>query len=89
MESSEHSGAYITPTKFCSCSLIFRKVGIPRIVLYECASQSHNFTHLNFFSSLYSEKKMRCKLTGNFIGERCHFMVQVTKLLSFKYAFTS
>ena len=51
MESSEHSGAYITHTKFCTCNLIFRKVGIVRIVLYEYARQSHNFTNLNFLTS--------------------------------------
>ena len=51
MESSEHSGAYITPNKLCICSLTFRKMGIRRIVLYEYASQFHNFTNLNFLKS--------------------------------------
>ena len=50
MESSEHSDVYITSTKFCTCNLIFRKVDILRIVLYEYASQSHNFTNFSFLT---------------------------------------
>ena len=53
MESSEQTGAYIYPP-ICTNRLIFDNCAFFHLVLSEFANQSHNFTSLNFLTSIFS-----------------------------------
>ena len=52
-ESSEQTGAYTYPPN-CTNRLIFDKGAFFILFLSECANQSHNFTSLNFLTSIFS-----------------------------------